>query len=78
MTPEQFISLLISFWPWAYVKFFLLVLMVFYLIFAAILLRQIDLMSQMVEAQITPALKLIGLIHLGLAVALFLAVLVLL
>ena len=78
MTSEQFILLLISFWPWAYVKFFLLVLMVFYLIFSAILFRQIDLMSQMVEAQITPALKLVGLIHLGLALAVFLAVLVLL
>ena len=78
MTPEQFILLLISFWPWAYIKFFLLVLMVFYLIFSVILFRQIDLMSQMVEAQITPALKLIGLIHLGLALAVFLAVLVLL
>lgn len=78
MTPEQFFSLLISFWPWAYVKFFLLVLMVFYLIFSAILLRQIDLMSQMVEAQITPGLKLVGLIHLGMALAVFLAVLALL
>lgn len=78
MTPEQLILLLISFWPWAYVKFFLLVLMIFYLIFAAILFRQIDLMSRMVEAQITPALKLIGLIHLGMALAVFLAVLVLL
>lgn len=78
MTFEQILLLLISFWPWAYVKFFILVLMVFYLIFSAILLRQIDLMSQMVEAQITPGLKLIGLIHLGIAAALFLAVLVLL
>ena len=78
MNPEQILLLLVSFWPWAYVKFFLLVLMVFYLIFSAILLRQIDLMSQMVEAQITPALKLVGLIHLGLALAVFLAVLILL
>lgn len=75
MTQEQLIGLLISFWPWAYLKFFLLVLMVFYLVFAAILLRQIDLMSQMVEAQITPALKLIGLIHLVLALAVFFAAL---
>lgn len=78
MTAEQLILLLISFWPWAYVKFFLLVLMIFYLIFSAILFRQIDLMSRMVEAQITPALKLIGLIHLGMALTIFLAVLVLL
>lgn len=72
MTPEQIAMLLTSLWPWGFVKIFLLTLLLFYAVFAAICLRQIDLMNQMVEAQISPALRMVAIIHLGAAVFVFL------
>lgn len=71
MTPEQFLFVLVSWWPWIFIKLFILILLLFYIIFAAICLRQIDLMNQVVEAQISPSLKLIGFLHLGAAVFIF-------
>lgn len=78
MTPEQFLILLSSWWPWLFVKFFVVILLLFYIIFAAICFRQIDLMNQMVEAQISPFLRLIGLIHLLAATGIFFLALIIL
>lgn len=78
MTPELLLQLLISWWPWIYLKLFFLIFFVLYIIFASILFRQIDLMNQMIEAQISPLLKLIGLIHLIAAISLFLLALMML
>lgn len=71
MSPEQLLFLLTSLWPWGYLKLAFLILSLLYIIFAAICFRQIDLMNQMVEAQISPVLRLIGLVHLGLAITIF-------
>ncbi len=68
MTPEQFLMLLVSWWPWVFLKIFTVILAFFYMIFSAICLRQIDLMNQMVEAQISPLLRLVGIVHLGAAI----------
>lgn len=68
MTPEQFLMLFVSLWPWGFVKIFTVILALLYTIFAAICLRQIDLMNQMVEAQISPMLRLIAIVHLGAAI----------
>ncbi len=68
MTPEQFLMLLVSWWPWVFVKILVTILALLYIIFAAICLRQIDLMNQMVEAQISPILRLIAIVHLGAAI----------
>ncbi|MFH0863759.1 MAG: DUF5657 family protein [Candidatus Gottesmanbacteria bacterium] len=71
MMSDQAISMIISWWPWIYIKIIILVIAVLYIIFASISFRQIDLMNQMVEARISPVLRLIGLIHLGMAILIF-------
>ncbi|MCL4382253.1 MAG: hypothetical protein M1575_03685 [Patescibacteria group bacterium] len=78
MTAEQFLMILVSWWPWIYIKLFLLILLGLYLIFAGICFRQIDLMNQMVEAKISPALRFIGLLHLLAAMTIFILTLTLL
>lgn len=78
MTPEQFLMLLVSWWPWVFLKIVIFVLALFYTIFAAICLRQTDLMNQMVEAQISPVLRLIAIVHLGAAIFLLILALFLL
>lgn len=78
MKSDAFFNLLIMLWPLGYVKIFILILIVFYIVFSLICFRQVKLMNNMVEAQISPLLKLISLIHLGVAVAVFFWALVLL
>lgn len=68
MSPEQVLLSIASIPPWVFVKIFLLVLLLFYILFAAIILRQITLMNRVVEAQISPVLRLIALFHLGAAI----------
>lgn len=72
MNFEQLLITAVGLWPWGVVKLFSLVLLLFYIIFSAIAFRQIDLMSRMVEAQVTPVLRLIGLVNLGASLGLFL------
>lgn len=72
MSPEQILLMLVSLSPWFYVKIFVLVLLLFYTIFAAICLRQVDLMNQVVEAQISPVLRTIAILHLAGAIFTFL------
>ncbi len=78
MSPEQLLVALVSLWPWGIVKLFTLVLLLFYIVFSSIAFRQIDLMSRMVEAQVTPVLKLVGLINLAASAGLFFLALILL
>lgn len=78
MSPEQILFLLTSLSPWFFVKIFALTLLLFYIIFALIIWRQINLMNRVVEAQISPFLSTIAIFHLGIAVFLFLFALVVL
>lgn len=64
--------------PWLIVKIFALIWLGFYIIFAGIIVRQIELMNKILEAKFSPIIRLIALIHLGLTISLFLLALVIL
>ncbi len=78
MNPEKIFLSLIGLSPFIFIKLFVLILLALYIIFAAICFRQVDLMNRIVEVQISPMLRLIALIHLGAAITIFIASLVLL
>lgn len=78
MNPEQILVSIVALPPLFFVKIFLLVLLVFYIVFATVCYHQVGLMNRVVEAQISPILRLIALIHLGLSIfTFFLALLIL-
>lgn len=62
--------------PWFVVKIVILVFLVMYFIFAAVLSRQVTLMNQVLEARFSPVLKLIALIQVLAVAAVFLISLV--
>lgn len=78
MNPEQILLSLVTISPWLIVKIFILVLLLLYLVFATIVWRQVSLMNQMVEAQISPLLATVALLHVAAAVFLFLFALIIL
>lgn len=78
MSAQQLLLTIATLWPWGLIKVILLILLMLYIIVAGICFRQIDLMNQMVEAQISPVLRMIGLIHLLAAIIIFLMAVVLL
>lgn len=78
MRNEDWINLIVALWPFGYIKIFMLILIAFYIIFAAVCFRQIDSMSKMIEAQTFPLVKMAGLINLLLAIGLFFFALVVL
>lgn len=78
MSPEQIFLAIISLSPLIFVKIFLLVLLLFYILFAAIILRQVTLMNRVVEAQISPFLATIAVLHLAFAIFTFLFALIVL
>lgn len=57
------------------VKAFLILFLIFYVIFSLILFRQIQLMGRALPTSVVPFLKFVGIIHVGLALALFLVTL---
>lgn len=72
MSPEQILLLFTSLSPLIFVKIFLLTLLLFYILFAAIVFRQVTLMNRVVEAQISPVLATIAVLHLAFAIFTFL------
>lgn len=65
------ISFFSRFSPWIFIKIPLLILLGMYVIFAAVLNRQVTLMNQVLEARFSPVLKLIAMIHLLIIVIVF-------
>ncbi len=63
MTLEQFIINIIQATPFVLLKLFAIVLLFFHLAFSFVLMRQIKIMSHVVEAQISPALYTISILH---------------
>lgn len=53
-------------------KAFLILFLIFYVIFSLILYRQIQVMSKTLPTSVVPFIKFIGIIHLGVALALLL------
>lgn len=63
MTIEQFIANLLQTAPFLIIKIFAVVLLFLHLSFSFVLIRQTKIMTQVVEAQISPALYTISIIH---------------
>ena len=56
------------------VKVFLILFLVFYTVFALMLFRQIQIMNKKLPTPISPILKFVGILHLGVALAVLLVV----
>ena len=63
MTFEQFMQSLISINPYSVVKIFLLIGLILYVIFSLVIVRQVQLMSTVVEGITPRAVKIITLAH---------------
>jgi len=64
MNPDDFISGLFNQLPGLIVKVFTVTMMIFHLLFSAIILRQTRVMTKVVEAKISPTLVGMTVIHL--------------
>lgn len=75
MTPEKLLLALFHVPLNIYVKILFIFLALFYIIFAAIVLRQIDVMNRVVETQFAPMLRLVALVHFSFSIFVLLLVL---
>jgi len=73
---SSLVNAILTISPWFIIKIAVLILLVFYLIFAAVLNRQVSLMNQVLEAKFSPFLKFIAVIHLIAILLIFLLVLI--
>ncbi|MBI3380250.1 hypothetical protein HY029_05845 [Candidatus Gottesmanbacteria bacterium] len=64
MTIEQFITTFLQTTPFAIIKILVIILLLLHLSFSFVLMRQTKLMTHVVEAQISPLLYSISIIHL--------------
>jgi len=71
MTPELILRFLSSISPWFIIKVFVVILLFFYILLAGIVVRQVDLMNQVLEAKFSPIVHFISLIHLGVVIFIF-------
>lgn len=63
MTIEQFIVSLLLAMPFVLIKIFVVILLLLHLSFAFVLIRQTKVMIRVVEAQISPFLYTISIVH---------------
>lgn len=75
---NDFLNIFLDFFPWGFVKIAILILIGLYVIFAAVIVRQEQLMSKVVEIPTSPVLRLVAILHLLASVAVFFLALVLL
>lgn len=69
---------IMSFFPWLIVKIAIMVLVFCYIVFAALIVRQEQLMNRVVEIPVFPVLRLVAIAHLIASVTVFVLALVLL
>ncbi|HCM37437.1 MAG: hypothetical protein UV61_C0010G0006 [Candidatus Gottesmanbacteria bacterium GW2011_GWB1_43_11] len=67
----------LAFFPWGFAKLAILVLIGIYIVFAAIMVRQEQLMAKVIEIPFSPILRLVALVHLLASVIVWLLALVL-
>lgn len=78
MGQTDFLSIILAFFPWGFVKLAVLILIFLYSIFAFVIVRQEMLMSKVVEVPFFPILRLIAVSHLVVSFVVFVLALVLL
>ncbi len=71
MKEIDFFNTVAGFFPWGFTKLAIIILIMFYIVFAAIIVRQEQLMSRIVEIPYSPTLRLISLIHLVASIGVF-------
>ena len=69
------LNLLSTINPSFVVKGFLILFTIFYIVFSAILFRQIDLMSEKLPTSVNPLLRFIAIVNIGVSLALFFLIL---
>lgn len=73
MTPfEQFIDKLVTFDVWFFAKLVVMLFMAVYLAFAVIVVKQVKLMTSVLNGNFDLPLKTLALIHLAIAITVFL------
>ena len=79
MTPfEQFLENLVSLSPWGVVKLGFLIFLIVYIVFAGMVIRQVELMIRTLDGSINLPLKILAYIHLIFATFIFLLALIIL
>lgn len=78
MTFEQFINSAININPYSIVKIFIIIGLLMYIIFSIVVVRQVQLMSDVVEGHGQHGMKIISLVHAVIIVLLFLLALIIL
>jgi hypothetical protein len=78
MTLDSTINLLISMFPWGYVKLALIITMFIYVVFASVIVRQEQLMRKVINVTYMSNLRPIALMHFFVSLIVFFLTLVLL
>lgn len=78
MTFEQFLSIITNISIWSIVKIFVLLALLLYIIFAWLVIKQVDLMGKTLDGTVNLPIRLIAWLQLILAMVVFLAALVIL
>lgn len=78
MNTVNLVTILLGLFPWGYVKIGVLVLIALYMIFAAVIVRQEQLMAHVVEIPASPLLRLTALVHFFIVIGVFVLALLLL
>lgn len=77
MNPNDIITGVSALYPWGFIKFALLTIIAMYIVFSAVIVRQDQLMSKVVDIELSsPLLKTVALIHFIASVAAFFLALV--
>jgi len=71
MTIQDYYQTIVNISPWLIVKIVILILLLMYIFFAAILNRQVTLMNHVLEAKFSPLIKLFALIHVLIIIFIF-------
>lgn len=64
MTPDELFSIIFSGAPYLLIKLLVIILLLLHLAFSAVLTRQTKLMITVIEANISPAIYAVSIIHL--------------
>lgn len=78
MNAPDFLAMIVKFFPWGFIKLAVVILLSLYTVFAAVIVRQENLMSRMVEIPFFPILRIVALAHLIFSVAILFLALILL
>jgi len=71
VTPMDVLNVVLAFFPWGFTKLAILILVLIYIVFSAVIVRQEQLMSKVVEIPFSPILRVAALAHLFASIGAF-------